>query len=155
MTVFERLVALLDEHGAAYEVLHHAAVFTSEEAARVRGTTLGSGAKALVCRADGRFVLFVLPGDRRLDGRQVRRALGWKRLRFATQDEVAALTALAPGAIPPFGQLFGLPTYCDDALADEPRINFNAGDHARSVALAFADYAAVERPTRGRYAAAT
>ena len=153
MTVFDRLVALLDHHGVAYDVLHHPPVFTSEEAARVRGTTLASGAKALVCRADDRFVLFVLPGDRRLDGRRVRRALGWKRLRFARQDEVAALTALAPGSIPPFGQLFGLSTHCDDALAKQPRINFNAGDHARSIALAFADYMAVERPTFGRFAA--
>ena len=152
MTVFDRLTTLLDAHGVAYDVLHHPPVHTSEEAARVRGTPLASGAKALVCRADDRFVLFVLPGDRRLDGRRVRKALGWKRLRFATPDEVAALTALAPGSIPPFGQLFALPTYCDDALAEQPRINFNAGDHARSVALAFADYAAVERPTRGRYA---
>ena len=153
MTVFERLASLLDAHGVAYDVLHHAPVTTSEEAARVRGTPLASGAKALVCRVDDRFVLFVLPGDRRLDGRRVRKALGCRRLRFATGDEVATLTTLAPGSIPPFGRLFGLPTYCDDTLAGEPRINFNAGDHARSIALSFADFVAIEQPVRGHYAA--
>lgn len=152
MTVFDRLVALLDHHDVAYDVLHHPPVFTSEEAARVRGTTLASGAKALVCRADERFVLFVLPGDRRLDGRRVRRATGCRRLRFATIDEVTALTGLSPGSIPPFGQLFGLATCCDAALGALPRINFNAGDHATSLCLAYADYARVERPAVGRFA---
>jgi Ala-tRNA(Pro) deacylase len=152
-TVLERLIALLEEKRIAYELLRHAPVFTSEEAARVRGTTLASGAKALVCKADERFVLFVLAGDRRLDGRKVRRALRLRSLRFATREEVFATTALAPGAIPPFGQLFGLATYCDAGLSAQPRINFNAGDHAVSVSLAYADYLAVEQPACGAYAA--
>jgi Ala-tRNA(Pro) deacylase len=151
-TVLDRLTAILDGRQIAYDVLRHAPVFTSEEAARIRGTPLASGAKALICKADDRFVMIVLPGDRRLDGKRVRKALARRSLRFATRDEVMALTTLAPGSIPPFGQLFGLPTYCDERLAEQPRINFNAGDHAVSVSLAYADYVAVECPTCGRYA---
>jgi Ala-tRNA(Pro) deacylase len=145
-SVYDRLVALLVRNGVAYTTFEHPPVFTSEEAARVRGTTLESGAKALICSVDGAFAMFVLPGNRRLDSKGVRRALGAKSLRFATREEVEALTSLAPGAIPPFGQLFGLPTRCDTALAAQPSINFNAGDHARSVGISFADYLAVEKP---------
>jgi Ala-tRNA(Pro) deacylase len=152
MTVFDRLTALLDEACVAYAVTRHAPVLTSEEAAKVRGTPLSSGAKALVCRADERFVLFVMPADRRLDSAAVRRTLDIRRLRFATPEEVAELTGLVPGAIPPFGRLFGLPTYCDLELAGEPTINFNAGDRAISVAMTASDYLAVERPTLGRFA---
>jgi Ala-tRNA(Pro) deacylase len=152
MTVLDRLIALLEAHHVAYETLRHAPVHTSEEAARVRGTPLASGAKALVCKADARFVMIVLPGDRRLDGRKARKALALKSLRFATREELTELTTLAPGSIPPFGQLFGLPTYCDDRLSDQARINFNAGDHAVSVSLAVADYIAVEGPGRGSFA---
>jgi len=151
-TVFDRLCALLDARGVRYDVLRHAPVYTSEEAARVRGTPLASGAKALVCKAGDAFVLFVMPADRRLASGAARRALGVRGLRFATRDEVAALTTLAPGSIPPFGQLFGLPTCCDDALRAQPRINFNAGDHAISVSMATADYLEVERPTLGPFA---
>jgi len=97
-------------------------------------------------------VLFVMPADRRLDSAAVRRTLGARHLRFATPEEVAQLTGLPPGAIPPFGALFGLPTYCDRAIADETTINFNAGDRAISVAMAATDYLAVERPTLGRFA---
>jgi Ala-tRNA(Pro) deacylase len=148
-TVFDRLTALLDRHHVDYAVLRHAPVRTSEEAAAVRGTPLASGAKALICKADGRFVLFVMPADRRLDSREVRRKLGLRGLRFATREEVGTLTTLEPGAIPPFGQLFELPTYCDDRVRTQPRINFNAGDHGISVSLAASDYLAIERPMLG------
>ena len=152
MSVFDRLTALLDEARVTYVVTRHAPVRTSEEAAQVRGTPLSSGAKALVCKADQRFVLFVMPADRRLDSAAVRRTLGIRSLRFATPEEVSQLTGLPPGAIPPFGALFGLPTYCDQAIADEATINFNAGDRAISVAMAARDYLVVERPTLGRFA---
>jgi Ala-tRNA(Pro) deacylase len=150
-TVFERLCARLDQAGVAYEVSRHAPVRTSEEAAAVRGTPLSSGAKALLCKAGEDYALFVMPADRRLDGAVARRALGAKRLRFASAEEVATVTALAPGAIPPFGSLFGLSTWCDERLAEEPRINFNAGDRAISLGMNVADYLAVERPTLGRF----
>jgi prolyl-tRNA editing enzyme YbaK/EbsC (Cys-tRNA(Pro) deacylase) len=152
MSVFDRLTALLDEARVPYAVTRHAPVRTSEEAAQIRGTPLPSGAKALVCKAGERFVLFVMPADRRLDSAAVRRTLGIRSLRFASAEEVAQLTGLPPGAIPPFGGLFGLPTYCDRELAGEPTINFNAGDRAISVAMTFADYAALERPTLGTFA---
>ena len=154
MTVFDRLTGLLDSHGIAYEVARHAPVFTSEEAARARGTTLASGAKALICKAGEKFVLFVMPADRRLDSKRARKALGVRGLRFATREEVLELTTLAPGSIPPFGQLFGFATYCDEQLAAQTRINFNAGDHALSVNMAVADYLAVEQPAMGQYTAA-
>jgi Ala-tRNA(Pro) deacylase len=147
MTVFERVSALLDGRGVAYQVLRHAPVYTSEEAAAVRGTPLSSGAKALVMKAGERFVMLVLPADRKLESKLARQALGVKSLRFATKEEVLELTGLTPGSIPPFGSLFNLPTYCEPALADNATINFNAGDHAISVAMRYADWLAVEQPT--------
>src|SRR5438874_8438413 len=143
-SVFDRLQNWLKQNGVPFSVLRHAPVYTSEEAAAVRGTSLASGAKALVVKAGEEFVLLVLPADRKLDSRKARTALGVKALRFATREEVEQLTGLQPGSIPPFGSLFALPTYCDPALADNPSINFNAGDHTISVQMAYADYAAAE-----------
>ena len=71
--------------------------------------------------------------------------------RSATRQEVMDLTGLTPGAIPPFGSLFGLPTLCDRALAEHSRINFNAGDHSISVSMGYEDYLAVERPDLGEF----
>jgi Ala-tRNA(Pro) deacylase len=146
-TVFERVQARLTEAGIAFGVLRHAPVYTSEEAAAVRGVALSSGAKALVVKAGDEFVMFVVPADRKLDSKKARAALGVKSTRFGSREEVEQLTGLQPGSIPPFGSLFGLSTACDPALGDNASINFNAGDHGISVALTCADFLAVERPT--------
>ena len=151
-SVFDRLVELLDQHHVTFSVLRHDPVFTSEEAARVRGTPLASGAKALVCKVDPGFVMFVLPADRKLDGRSVRRQKCWRKLRFASTEEVTKLTGLAPGAIPPFGSLFGLPTLCDRRLGENETINFNAGDHGISLSVRYADFLLVEQPELGEFA---
>jgi prolyl-tRNA editing enzyme YbaK/EbsC (Cys-tRNA(Pro) deacylase) len=144
--VFERLESWLRQSGVAFTVLRHEPVFTSEQAAAVRGTSLASGAKALVLKAGDNFLLAVLPADRKLDSKKAREALGVKNMRFATREEVEQLTGLQPGSIPPFGSLFGLKTYCDPALAENESINFNAGDHAISVQMPYAEYARVEQP---------
>jgi Ala-tRNA(Pro) deacylase len=147
VTVFDRVEEKLRQAGVPYTVTRHAPVFTSEEAAAIRGTTLASGAKALVIKAGEGFALLVLPADRKLDSKIARTSLGVKSIRFATPEEVVHHTGLKPGSIPPFGSLFGLPTHCDPALAANEAINFNAGDHSISVHLAYADYVRAEAPS--------
>ncbi len=144
--VFERLQEWLTQQSVAFTVLRHEAVFTSEQAAAVRGTPLGSGAKALVVKAGDKFVMLVVPADRKLDSRKAKAALGVRDLRFASKEEVLEKTGLQPGSIPPFGSLFELPTYCDPALGEHASINFNAGDHCISIQMSHADYLAAEKP---------
>ena len=151
LTVFDRLSGFLQGKGVEFSVLQHAPVFTSEEAAAVRGTSLASGAKALICKADEQFVLIVLPADRRLASKQVRKEAGLKSLRFASREEVEQLTSLAPGSIPPFGSLFNLPTWCDSRLSQQPQINFNAGDHAISISMTYDEFVRAEAPRMGSY----
>ena len=152
LTVFDRVSQLLQQHGIVHDVLRHAPVYTSEEAAAVRGTPLASGAKALICKLDDRFVMIVLPADRKLASKEVRKAASAKSLRFASREEVKQLTSLTPGSIPPFGSLFNLPTWCDERLAEQPKINFNAGDHSISISMTYADYLQVEQPKLGHFA---
>lgn len=150
-TVFDRLDDLLRQNNARFDVARHEPVFTSQEAAQVRGTSLASGAKALICKVDEAFVMFVLPADRKLDSKNTRKELKARSLRFASQEEVLDMTGLKPGSIPPFGSLFGLKTFCDKRLRDETVINFNAGDHSISISIAYAEYERVERPELALY----
>ena len=138
--VTARLEHWLTAEGARFRVLDHAPVFTSEEAATVRGTPLDSGAKALVMLAVGAPVHVVLPGSRRVDNAKVRAVLGTRTLRFATPEELLALTGCVPGAVPPFGNLFGLPVLVDAALAARDEIAFNAGSNTRSIIMSCADF---------------
>ena len=152
--VTERLETWLREQGARYRLLEHAPVFTSGEAARVRGTPVEAGAKALVLLAAAAPVQVVLPGSRRVDNARVRALLGTRTLRFATPEELLALTGCAPGAVPPFGNLFGLPVLVDEALAARAEIAFNAGSNDVSIVMTAADFlrlsgARVERLASG------
>src|SRR5947208_3776276 len=97
-SVFERLRDRLEQAGVPFTVLRHEPVFTSEQAAAVRGTSLASGAKALVLKVGDCFVLAVLPADRKLDSKKAREAFGVKGLRFASKEEVLQLTGLEPGS---------------------------------------------------------
>ena len=138
--VTERLERWLRERGARFRLLEHAPVFTSEEAARVRGTPIEAGAKALVLIAHDRPVHVVLPGHRRVDNARLRAILGTRTLRFATPEELFSLTGCVPGAVPPFGNLFGLPVFVDEPLAEREEIAFNAGSNVVSIVMPCADF---------------
>ena len=149
--VTDRLERWLREAGVAFEILEHAPVRTSEEAARVRGTPLEAGAKALVVRADDRFVHCVLPAHLKADNARLRALLGTRRLRFATPEELQSLTGCAPGAVPPFGNLFGLPVVVDETLCRNERVAFNAGDNAVSITMRCVDLIRLAGATVGRF----
>lgn len=146
LSVFERLKRALSAAGVVFTHTHHRPVYTSAEAAEVRGVALHSGAKALIVKGDDGFVMAVLPADLALNSGGFRKLIGSKRLRFAAKDEVLEITGLTPGSIPPFGSLFDLSTICDEGLAESEHINFNAGSHTESIQMSYADYAAFENP---------
>jgi Ala-tRNA(Pro) deacylase len=147
-----RIVDLLDANGVAHRLLRHPPVLTSEEASRVRGTPLEAGAKALVCHADDQIVLIVVPADARLDNRAFRQQAGVKNVRMIDAERVQELVGAPVGAVPPFGSLFGLTTYADQEVVERDLIAFNVGARDVSVTMAGPDYAALERPTVGRFA---
>jgi Cys-tRNA(Pro) deacylase len=151
-TVTDRLIQLLRLHHVDFQLLEHEPVTTSEEAARVRGTPLEQGAKALVCRADDRHILIVLPANRRLDTKSFKRAHGVKNLRMISPDELRELTGLEVGAVPPIGNLLDLPTYVDERLLELPRISFNAGSRSVSIIMQPADYRRLVNPIVARFA---
>jgi Ala-tRNA(Pro) deacylase len=147
-----RLLKYLRDHNVEFQFMTHEPVRTSEEAAKVRGTPLEQGAKALVCRADDKVVLLVLPANRRLDTRAFKRMAGVKNISMVSPDELRELTDLEVGAVPPFGNLLGLPTYADERLFSLSHISFNAGSRTVSVIMAPGDFQRLVRPTVGRFA---
>lgn len=149
----DRLVAYLKREGADFQVMNHEAVTTSEEAAQVRGTLPEQGAKALLCKADDRTVLLVLPGNRRMNSRAFKQAFGVGNLRMVSREELHDLTGLEVGAVPPFGDLLGFSTYVDASLLVMPRIAFNAGSRTTSVIMATADYTRLVQPAVASFAA--
>jgi prolyl-tRNA editing enzyme YbaK/EbsC (Cys-tRNA(Pro) deacylase) len=92
-----------------------------------------------VVRADDRPLHLVLPADRRVDNAGLRRLLGVRRVRFATPEELLALTGCVPGAVPPFGNLFDLEVLVDEELTRCEEVAFNAGSREVSIIMRSAD----------------
>lgn len=148
MTVLERIIELLEANHIQYQSLEHEPTKTCADAARIRGTTPQQGAKALVCIADKKPIMIVLPCSRKLDIKAFKSQLMIRDLRFASPDEVKQLTGLEIGSIPPWGSLFNLITYLDLTLAGQNEIAFNAGDVRRSIIMKYADYLRLENPVQ-------
>lgn len=147
--ILQTIRELLTAEGVAFREAHHEPTYTSEESARARGEELRTGGKALLLRGDDEFALFVLPADRKIDSGAVRRTLGWRKLRFASREELLEQTGLVPGSVPPFGRpILPFTLFVDAGIADNDRIAFNAGSLTDSIILPVAAYLRVAAPTR-------
>ena len=140
--IHQRLCALLDEHRARYRVMAHEAVGQCEAVSAIRGTALGQGAKALVCKVKGNGA-----ADRQADLASLARHIGGSKASLASPAEVEALTACVFGAIPPFSFHPALRLVADPLLFERfPQIAFNAGRLDRSIILDTEDYLHIARP---------
>ena len=148
--MFERINALLQEAGARYRVIRHPAEGSSERVAQLRGTRVGQGAKAMLCRVKGQpglFVLAILPGDREVDFRKVAQAVDGKKAALALPEEAVARTGCVIGAIPPFSFSSDIRLVVDpQPLSRHAEIAFNAGRLDTSIVLAAADYERIAQP---------
>ena len=149
---FENLTALLDQNQARYRIVHHSAAGKSEEVAKIRGTELGQGAKALVCKVKCNGVkqalLAILPADKQADLAQIAQYLGGTKASLASPKEVDELTDCVFGAIPPFSFHPALKLIVDPSLLERyDELAFNAGTLEHSIILNTQDYARIVQPT--------
>ncbi len=154
MRVYEKIIALLEEHAIPFKALEHEPVLTSEQAAAVRGNDLGMGAKAMVLRSEGRFYMAVISARKRIHLKKLKSIIGTKSLSFATPAEVKEVTHCEVGGVPPFGNLFHIPVYLDDHILHYDRIEFNAGRRTHSIELNLKDYLRIVQPRIVQFAKA-
>ena len=151
--VVEKIKSLLKQNNIWFETFEHEPVITSEEAGKVRtGYNLTQGTKALIVRVttsekEKKFVMILVPGDKKFDEKKVQAELGFTKIRFATEEEVSEITGgVQRGGVPPFGNLFGLSVYMDRTILDNEKIIFNAGDRSYSIGMHSADFVKVVKP---------
>jgi Ala-tRNA(Pro) deacylase len=149
---FQKLRALLDGGGARYRVIEHPAAGKSEEVARIRGTEVGQGAKAMACKlqvpgAAAVHVLAVLAADRQLDLAALANEFGAKKASLMSPREIDAMTGCVLGAIPPFSFHPDLLLVADPELFERyHEIAFNAGRLDASMVLDAIDYLRLAAP---------
>jgi Ala-tRNA(Pro) deacylase len=148
----ERLEKYLRENDVPFEVLAHSQAYTMQEVAAALHVSGTQVAKVVMVKADGEIVMLVLSAPERVDFRKVRGLLGAKEVSLAKEGEFADLFAdCVTGAMPPFGNLYDVPVYVNQGLAQEANIVFRVGTHSHTMKIAYADYSRLARPTLGEF----
>jgi len=120
----------------------HAAVITSEEAAKTRGDQLKEGIKALLfTNGEDQWVIVDVPADQKVDQKRVAEELGWSKgkIRMATPEEVMQHTGCEIGAVPPFGHKEEIPILVDLGVFENQKNAFNIGLRTHSVKIPTAE----------------
>jgi Ala-tRNA(Pro) deacylase len=137
----------LDRHEVAYRVVPHAPAYTASEVAAAAHVTGKHVVKTVMVKLDGKLAMVALPSPSRIDLEALRETTGARELELAREDEFRDLfPGCETGAMPPFGNLYGVHVYVTDELAREPVIAFNAGTHTELVEMSYADFQRLVRP---------
>jgi Ala-tRNA(Pro) deacylase len=93
-------------------------------------------------KVDGKLAMAVIPADERCDLECLKKVVGAKKVELASEKEFWELfPGCEVGAMPPFGNLYGIATYVASALAEDEEIAFNSGTHTELVKMKYADFA--------------
>ena len=133
MTKFRTKVTdLLDKQDIPYRLLPHTEpVYTVEAAAAQRGVVMEEMVKSILLRdRNQRYVMACVLGHTRLDPKAVRACLSgdWKRLSFASAEEIRAITGYVQGAVNPLCLPAEVPVVFDDAISNCSMVNISSGD---------------------------
>jgi Ala-tRNA(Pro) deacylase len=149
----ERLETYLRENQVAYQVQHHPLAYTAQEVAESEHVPGKLLAKVVMAFADEAPLMLVLPADYRVQPETARAALGAETVRLAHEEEFAdTFPDCEIGAMPPFGNLYGVPVVVDQALAEDETIVFQAGTHRDTMSTKYADFARLAKPRVARFA---
>jgi len=137
----------LDLKQIPYQHLRHPPVFRAGQLAAVENVPGDLVAKTVVVKADGQFAMAVLPASRRVKVPTLRDSLRARHLRLATELEFRNLFPDSDvGAMSPFGNLYELPVFAEESLAQDEQILFHAGTHEDAIRMKYDDFAKVVHP---------
>jgi Ala-tRNA(Pro) deacylase len=147
MVMHQRLQSYLDSHKIPYQVVNHSIAYSAREAADSLHIPANIFAKVVVIKAEGRYLMAVLPSTWKVDLKRLEEVLECPYVRLATEDELAILFPDCEiGSMPPFGNLYGTPVYVDATLTQDEEIVFDAGSHVGAIKMRYKDFADLVRP---------
>ncbi len=143
----QKLREFLDSQGIKYVKITHSPAYTAQEiaaTAHIRGQEL---AKTIMVFIDGKLSMAVLPSKYSIDFDHFKKEIGAKTVKLATESEFKDLFPdCEVGAMPPFGNLYGMPVYVDRTLTEDKQIAFNACSHSELFRMSYGDYAQLVQP---------
>jgi Ala-tRNA(Pro) deacylase len=152
MAIPQRIRDFLDSQNVPFETLHHSQAFTGQEIAHSLHVSGKKCVKAVAVAADGETVLAVIPAAHRLNLPELRATLEASQLEMLQESELVGLFPDCDlGAVPPFGNLYGIKVWADRAVADAEEIIFCAGTHEDCIRMRYSDFSKLTLPRLGRF----
>ena len=152
MAISNKLKAFLDGARVKYSAGKHAVVYTAQEIAAAQHVSGRQLAKSVLVKTDHGPVLAVLPATCLIDLKRLKALLGAKSLSIGKEPDIKAhFPDVEVGAMSPFGNLYGVPVAVDQGLSGSETIVFNAGTHADTLTMRYADFAALVKPKAGAF----
>jgi Ala-tRNA(Pro) deacylase len=146
MEIPKQLIDCLAGNKVSYEVLHHPEAVTAQRIAQAEHVKGRHHAKVVMVKSGDQHFMMVLPADHQIDLEKVEKAIG-KAVSLDNEQEFKTLFSdCAIGAMPPFGNLYGLPTYVEQSLAEQDYIVFEAGTHTEAIKMSYRDYEKIVKP---------
>ena|SRR5579871_945376 len=147
-TAKDRLQAYLRDNGVCFTLRYHAPAFTAQDVAACEHISGDELAKPVLVIADGQRLMLVLPASYLVNLTRVAATLGVSQVHLADEAELKRTFAdCEVGALPPFGNLYGLNVYVDQSITRDKHIEFRAGTHTDTIGIEYVDYARLVRPT--------
>jgi Ala-tRNA(Pro) deacylase len=147
MAIVKNLRELFDDAKVSYEVYNHPLAYTAQEIAERQHFSGSEMAKVVMLKVDGKLVMAVVTGNQKIHLPTARVSLSAYEVSLATEDEFySKFPHCEIGAMPPFGNLFGLPVYVDPAVTKDESIYFNAGNHVQTVRIRYKDFEKLVNP---------
>lgn len=148
----KKLKDFLDKENIKYLSIFHSVAYTAQEIAasvHVKGKEM---AKSVVVKLDGKMAIAVLPASHQVDFERLKRASGAQGALLATEKEFKDLfPGCDIGAMPPFGNLYGMDVFVSRALTQDKEIAFNAGSHYELIRMTYKDFERLVNPKIGDF----
>ena len=152
MEIPKQLIDCLNQNKAQYEILHHSEAVTAQRIAQAEHIKGRHQAKVVMLKSGDQHLMVVLPADHHIDLEKIEKAIG-KLVSLSKENDFKSLFPDSViGAMPPFGNLYGLPTYVDKHLAEQDYIVFEAGTHTDAIKMSYSDYERIVKPKLGDFA---
>lgn len=134
----EKLLEYLQENGVDYELIDHPQAYAARDVAFKAGVRGREFAKTVLVKLDGMMAMAVVPAEHKVNFTVLRDVAGAETISLALEDEFEErFPDCELGAMPPFGNLYGMDVYADGGLAESPAIAFNAGTHREVVTMSW------------------
>ena len=142
-----KLKNFLDENHVKYVTISHSKAYTAQDIAAKAHISGKEIAKTVMVKLGGKMAMAVLPASKMVDLEHLKHEAGVDSVELATEPEFKdRFPGCDVGAMPPFGNLYGLDVFVDESLREDEEIAFNAGSHTELVRLAYEDYERLVKP---------